>query len=76
MATQDAIKVLEQALYILEHYKINPLIKAKVLGNYTEALRREERHFEAVEYFQLALNINQRDEDLESEVLFMPSYFM
>lgn len=75
-ANLDALAVLEQSLYILEHYQIAPFLKSQVLANYVECLRREERHFEATEYFQLIQNLPRGDSSHDSELFFLPSYFM
>lgn len=75
-ATEDSLKLLNEAIYVLENYDVNNFVKMRVLGNYLEALRRQERHFEAEEIFQLLCNIKVSDEDVESEMMFTPSYFM
>jgi hypothetical protein len=48
----------------------------RILGNYLEALKRGERHHEAEEIFQLLCKIRVTDEDVEGEMMFIPSYFM
>lgn len=72
----DSLILLEEAIYALENFEINNFVKMRILGNYLEALRRQERHYEAEEIFQLLCNIQVKDEDVEREMLFIPSYFM
>jgi hypothetical protein len=56
-AVGDSDKLLQEAVYVLENYHVNNFVKMRVLGNYLETLKRQERHFEAEEIFQFLCNI-------------------
>lgn len=71
-----AIKMLEEAIYVLGVYKLKDYVKIRTLSDYAEALKREERFFESSEIFQNYSRISYNDQDINEEMLFIPEYYI
>ena len=72
---EQALTILEEGVYLLKHYGLSDYVKFRTLICYSEALRREERHFEGNEVFQQIYDLKVEGREINDEMLFIPEYF-
>lgn len=73
---EKALKMLEEAIYVLGFYKLNNYVKVRILADYAEVLKREERYFESSEMFQNYGRIKYGEKEINEEMLFIPDYYI
>lgn len=71
-----ALSMLEEAVYILGCYKIPNYLKVRTLGDYAEALKRQERYYESSEMFQKYGRLSYGERDINEEMMFIPEYWI